>query len=121
MLISNYIYFTDPLNADYIIKYNGFNLLSNQLKSENPETVLEAITSLIYLFERAPKETAHRPELLELLENYKSIDSSDSRLKNLVTIYLEGAYRAVHPSDINDLLSDGQIDTLDYVLSKDLK
>lgn len=79
-----FTYFTDPVNAKYILKNDGIQLLTNLLQKDDEIVLLNCLTSLIYL-------TVHsediNSQILPFVLNLKNFESP--RVQNLVTIYIE--------------------------------
>ena len=75
----------DPINKLYILRNQGIKLLTSILVSQNEDTVLSAITSLIYLITLESKDeiTSETIERISELSNHES-----NRIKNLATIFL---------------------------------
>ncbi|XP_072377947.1 uncharacterized protein [Diabrotica undecimpunctata] len=77
----------DPESRDYIIALNGVKLISEFLLHEDEEISLNALTSLYYMYESEHIEVSEN--LKHTLQKYKL--SSNPRLRNLGTVFLETA------------------------------
>ncbi|KAK1132949.1 hypothetical protein K0M31_014316 [Melipona bicolor] len=75
----------DPINKLYILRNQGIHLLTSLLCSQDEDTVLSAITSLIFLLipESKNEVTAELIEKISVLSNCEN-----NRIKNLITIFL---------------------------------
>ncbi|XP_046586529.1 armadillo repeat-containing protein 7 [Neodiprion lecontei] len=76
----------DPQNKDYIIHSHGVQAVSSLLTSSDEETVLSAITTLMFLITPFSKPLITSPEIIESMIYFSN--SSNIRIKNLATIFL---------------------------------
>ncbi|PSN54386.1 Armadillo repeat-containing protein 7 [Blattella germanica] len=74
-------------NKEYILHCNGVQLISSCLSSPNEETVLSAITTLMYLVTPESKQEITSPPILDCMLQFSL--SQNARLKNLTTIFLD--------------------------------
>ncbi|XP_046854638.1 armadillo repeat-containing protein 7-like [Xenia sp. Carnegie-2017] len=77
----------DPHCRDTIIKNDGLQEIVNCLSSSNEETVLSAITTLIYLKGSDTLQELGSDQIIECMTTYST--SSNTRLANVATVYLE--------------------------------
>ncbi|CAB4003744.1 armadillo repeat-containing 7-like [Paramuricea clavata] len=82
--ICNYCLDADCRHA--ILENGGIQEIVNCLSSSNEETVLSAITSLIYLKDKTTEELSSQA-IIECMTTYST--SSNARLANLAKIYLQ--------------------------------
>ncbi|KAF2898311.1 hypothetical protein ILUMI_07864 [Ignelater luminosus] len=77
----------DPKNGECIIKSNGVFLVSQLLLHKNVEISLNALSILIFLITPESHASITTPEIINKVLHYHA--SSNQRLKNLGTIFLE--------------------------------
>jgi len=77
----------DWRNAKIIIDNKGIPLIIKTLSSANEETVLSAITTLVYLLSSKTKKDIGSKPVRDCMKKYAS--SKNPRLKNLATVFLE--------------------------------
>lgn len=75
----------DPINKLYILRNQGIKLLTSLLVSQDEDTVLSTITSLIYLITSESKDEI-TTEIIEKISDFSKYESN--RIKNLATIFL---------------------------------
>lgn len=76
----------DSINRTYILRNKGHELLFPLLSIEDEETVLSAITSLMFLITPATKTEILIPTVIERISELSQ--SANRRIKNLATIFL---------------------------------
>lgn len=81
-----FIEFSDPESRDYMLSLNGAHLISQHLLHNNEDIALNAITTLICLFNAESQRLITTPEIISKILQYQN--SPDVRLKNLATIFL---------------------------------
>ncbi|XP_002166272.3 armadillo repeat-containing protein 7 [Hydra vulgaris] len=77
----------DVINRDHILKNGGIEIITGCLSSSNEETVLNAITTLMYLVTPDSKDEIVCDEIKDCMMQLK--ESKNPRLKNLALIFLE--------------------------------
>eukprot|EP00794_Sanderia_malayensis_P005580 gene5580-6269_t len=77
----------DENNQKIIIENGGVDLVTGCLSSSNEETVLNAMTSLIFLITPETKSSIITPAVVECMRKFSK--SSNNRIKNLACIFLE--------------------------------
>lgn len=77
----------DHENREYILHCNGLQIISSCLNSSDEETVISAITTLIFLGTPEFKPGTISPELVKCMLQFSC--SSNVRVKNLAFIFLE--------------------------------
>lgn len=87
LILNLRFYILDPKNGDYIIKNNGVFLVSQLLLHQNVEISLNALSILIFLITPETQASITTPEIINKVLHYQA--SSNPRLKNLGTVFLE--------------------------------
>lgn len=77
----------DSQNKDYIINSNGVSAVASCLSSADEQTVLSAITTLMFLTTTESKPLVTSAEIVECMVRFSS--SANPRLRNLATVFLE--------------------------------
>ncbi|XP_039198841.1 armadillo repeat-containing protein 7 [Crotalus tigris] len=77
----------DKINKDYILEAGGVSAVVNCLASANEETVLSAVTTLMYLSTPQSRQEITVLPVIECMLRFSL--STNRRLKNLATIFLE--------------------------------
>nr|CAD7433891.1 unnamed protein product [Timema monikensis] len=77
----------DTENKDYIIHSGGVRLVTGCLSSVDEETVLNAITTLMYLVSPLSKSDITSPQVIECMLRFST--SRNARLRNLAMVFLE--------------------------------
>lgn len=77
----------DKENKAYILQNDGVNAAVTCLSSSNEETVLNAITTLMFLVTPESKKEIASEEITDCMKQLA--ESSNQRLKNLAVIFLE--------------------------------
>nr|CAD7399219.1 unnamed protein product [Timema cristinae] len=77
----------DTENKDYIIHSGGVRLVTGCLSSADEETVLNAITTLMYLVTPLSKSDITSPQVIECMLRFST--SRNARLRNLAMVFLE--------------------------------
>ncbi|KAI0242452.1 Armadillo repeat-containing protein 7 [Lamellibrachia satsuma] len=77
----------DRENKAYILKNNGVSLMKNALSSTNEETVLSAITCLMFLVTPQSKSEITSLPIIDAMMRFSS--SNNTRLSNLATVFLQ--------------------------------
>ncbi|KAJ8305968.1 hypothetical protein KUTeg_016513 [Tegillarca granosa] len=77
----------DKENKEYILKNGGVTLAIKCLSSSNEETVLSAITTLMYLMTPASKSEISCTPVIECMIRFSK--SSNKRLSNLAHVFLQ--------------------------------
>ncbi|XP_007445066.1 armadillo repeat-containing protein 7 [Python bivittatus] len=77
----------DKINKDYILEAGGVAAVVNCLASANEETVLSAVTSLMYLTTPQSCQEITTLPVIECMLRFSL--STNRRLRNLATIFLE--------------------------------
>ncbi|XP_062826669.1 armadillo repeat-containing protein 7 isoform X1 [Anolis carolinensis] len=77
----------DKINKDYIVEADGVSAVVNCLSSSNEETVLSAITTLMYLTTPQSRQQITALPVIECMLRFSV--STSKRLQNLATIFLE--------------------------------
>lgn len=78
---------SDPLNADYILKYAGLQPLICQLNNSSPETTANILTTLIYLYNDKTKFEINNTSVIKIVKELAK--TKDQRLVNLTEIFLK--------------------------------
>lgn len=76
----------DPENKDHIIHSRGPQIIASLLTSSDEETVLSAITTLMFLVTPVSKPEITTPEIINLMIHFSK--DSNYRVKNLALIFL---------------------------------
>ncbi|KAM4692452.1 armadillo repeat-containing protein 7 [Rhinophrynus dorsalis] len=77
----------DKANKSHIIESGGLSLVINCLSSRREETVLSALTTLMYLCTASSRADITTPAVVECMVRFSL--STNRRLRNLATIFLE--------------------------------
>ncbi|KAM8945890.1 armadillo repeat-containing protein 7 [Pelodytes ibericus] len=77
----------DKVNKSHILSSGGLSLVTNCLSSRREETVLSALTTLMYLSTSASHADITSPAIVECMVRFSL--SSNPRIRNLATIFLE--------------------------------
>lgn len=77
----------DKINKDYILEAGGVSAVVSCLASANEETVLSAVTTLMYLSTPQSRQAITTLPVIECMLRFSL--SNNQRLKNLATIFLE--------------------------------
>nr|CAD7442979.1 unnamed protein product [Timema bartmani] len=77
----------DAENKDYIIHSGGVRLVTGCLSSVDEETVLNAITTLMYLVTPLSKSDITSVQVIECMLRFST--SRNARLRNLAMVFLE--------------------------------
>ncbi|XP_013383227.1 armadillo repeat-containing protein 7 [Lingula anatina] len=77
----------DKDNRDHILKNDGVKLVVGCLSSDNEETVLSAITCLMFLFTQESREEVASLPVVECMLRFSK--SANPRLGNLATVFLQ--------------------------------
>ncbi|EDO47964.1 predicted protein, partial [Nematostella vectensis] len=77
----------DKQNKQFIIENGGIPLIINCLSSSTEETVLSALTSLMFLMTPATTKEILCPAVVDCLQEFA--DSSNKRLSNLAKVFLK--------------------------------
>lgn len=77
----------DVLNKDHLLSSDCLELTISCLSSPNEETVLSAITTLVYLTTPETKKITTAKAVVDLMQQF--VLSSNIRLKNLATIFIQ--------------------------------
>ncbi|XP_060544687.1 LOW QUALITY PROTEIN: armadillo repeat-containing protein 7 [Pantherophis guttatus] len=77
----------DKINKDYILEAGGVSAVVSCLASANEETVLSAVTTLMYLSTPQSRQEITTLPVIECMLRFSL--SNNKRLKNLATIFLE--------------------------------
>ncbi|XP_030361603.1 armadillo repeat-containing protein 7 [Strigops habroptila] len=77
----------DKKNKDYILEANGVEPIINCLSSSNEETVMSAVTTLMYLTTPQSRPQTTALPVVECMLRFSL--SASRRLSNLATIFLE--------------------------------
>ncbi|NP_001085829.1 armadillo repeat containing 7 L homeolog [Xenopus laevis] len=77
----------DKTNKSYILDSGGVKLVINCLSSQREETVLSALTTLMYLCTAASRADITTPAVVECMVRFSI--STNRRIRNLATIFLE--------------------------------
>ncbi|XP_011304481.1 armadillo repeat-containing protein 7 [Fopius arisanus] len=77
---------SDPINKEYILRNRGVALVFSLLQSPDEETVLSAITTLMFLITDASRSEIITPAVIGQLEIFKN--STNKRIQNLAIIFL---------------------------------
>ncbi|KAK2187129.1 hypothetical protein NP493_177g01033 [Ridgeia piscesae] len=77
----------DRQNKEFILKNNGVSLMKNALSSTNEETVLSAITCLMFLVTPQSKSEITSLPIIDAMLRFSS--SKNSRLSNLASVFLQ--------------------------------
>ncbi|XP_034239026.1 uncharacterized protein LOC117643948 [Thrips palmi] len=77
----------DPQNKEYIIHNGGVQAIAICLSSANEQTVLSAITTLMFLIAPESKDLITAVEIVECMVRLSR--SANPRLRNLATVFLE--------------------------------
>lgn len=81
----------DRINKLYILRNQGVQLISALLDSQDEDTLLSAITSLMFLITPESKSEIASPEILEKISELS--ESNNRRIKNLAVIFLEDHHK----------------------------
>ncbi|KAJ9591448.1 hypothetical protein L9F63_002054 [Diploptera punctata] len=77
----------DPENKEYILHCNGVKIVSSCLSSCDEETVLSAISTLMFLVTPQSKPEITSPTILSCMIQFST--SQNARIRNLATVFLE--------------------------------
>ncbi|XP_078242185.1 armadillo repeat-containing protein 7-like isoform X1 [Pogona vitticeps] len=77
----------DKINKDYILEADGVTAVVNCLSSSNEETVLSAVTTLMYLITPQSRQQITALPVVECMQRFSL--SANRRLRNLATVFLE--------------------------------
>jgi len=77
----------DKANKDYILEANGVEPVINCLSSSNEETVMSAVTTLMYLTTTQSRQQTTALPVVECMLRFSL--SANRRLSNLATVFLE--------------------------------
>ncbi|XP_062976336.1 armadillo repeat-containing protein 7 [Elgaria multicarinata webbii] len=77
----------DKINKEYILEANGVGAVVNCLSSSNEETVLSAVTTLMYLTTSQSRQQITALPVVECMLRFSL--SANRRLRNLATVFLE--------------------------------
>ncbi|XP_063149218.1 armadillo repeat-containing protein 7 [Candoia aspera] len=77
----------DKINKDYILEAGGVTAVVNCLANANEETVLSAVTTLMYLTTPQSRQEITTLPVIECMLRFSL--STNRRLRNLATIFLE--------------------------------
>ncbi|NWR66298.1 ARMC7 protein, partial [Bucorvus abyssinicus] len=77
----------DKANKDYILEANGVEPIINCLSSSNEETVMSAVTTLMYLTTPQSRQQTTALPVVECMLRFAL--SASRRLSNLATVFLE--------------------------------
>nr|XP_015211589.1 PREDICTED: armadillo repeat-containing protein 7 isoform X2 [Lepisosteus oculatus]XP_015211590.1 PREDICTED: armadillo repeat-containing protein 7 isoform X2 [Lepisosteus oculatus] len=77
----------DKTNKEYILQNDGVKLVIGCLSSPNEETVLSAITTLMYLMTPASREEITDTPVVECMLRFSL--STNRRLSNLASVFLQ--------------------------------
>lgn len=78
---------TDPENQEYILKSGGVNNVADCLTSSDEQTVLSAITTLIFLLQSSTKSEIIKNDIVKRIKPLSN--STNKRFKNLADIFLQ--------------------------------
>lgn len=84
----------DKENKQHVIDNGGISLVINCLSSSNEETVLSAITTLMFLTTPQTQEEITSDAVVECMERFTA--SSNTRLSNLAKIFLQDYCKRSH-------------------------
>ncbi|XP_067043084.1 armadillo repeat-containing protein 7-like [Acropora muricata] len=84
----------------HIVDNGGLSLVINCLSSSNEETVLSAITTLMFLTTPQTQEEISSQEVVECMEKFAA--SSNSRLSNLARVFLQDYCKRTHSQEKRD-------------------
>ncbi|XP_029191027.2 armadillo repeat-containing protein 7-like [Acropora millepora] len=84
----------------HIVDNGGLSLVINCLSSSNEETVLSAITTLMFLTTPQTQEETSSQEVVECMEKFAA--SSNSRLSNLARVFLQDYCKRTHSQEKRD-------------------
>lgn len=76
----------DKNNKAYILDNDGVTLVSSCLSNDNENTVLSAITALMYLVTPASKADITSPQIIDAMLRFS--ESSNPRISNLAQVFL---------------------------------
>ncbi|NP_001279709.1 armadillo repeat-containing protein 7 [Callorhinchus milii] len=91
----------DKENKEYILQNNGVQAVMNCLSSSHEDTVLSAITTLMYLMSPASREAITGLPVVECMLRFSI--SNHRRLSNLATLFLEDYCSAEQVARARDL------------------
>ncbi|KAH0629470.1 hypothetical protein JD844_011552 [Phrynosoma platyrhinos] len=77
----------DKINKDYILEAGGVSAVVSCLSSSNEETVLSAVTTLMYLTTPQSRQEITALPVVECMLRFSL--SANRRLRNLATVFLE--------------------------------
>ncbi|XP_062509395.1 armadillo repeat-containing protein 7-like [Corticium candelabrum] len=77
----------DPLNRHHVVSNSGIPLIVQCLASSNEETVLSAMLTMKYLETSETRQQIRSDPVVECMTKYSS--SSNARLRNLATVFLQ--------------------------------
>ncbi|KAK2557194.1 Armadillo repeat-containing protein 7 [Acropora cervicornis] len=84
----------------HIVDNGGLSLVINCLSSSNEETVLSAITTLMFLTTPQTQDEITSQEVVECMEKFAA--SSNSRLSNLARVFLQDYCKRTHSQQKRD-------------------
>ncbi|XP_015762518.1 PREDICTED: armadillo repeat-containing protein 7-like [Acropora digitifera] len=84
----------------HIVDNGGLSLVINCLSSSNEETVLSAITTLMFLTTPQTQDEISSQEVVECMEKFAA--SSNSRLSNLARVFLQDYCKRTHSQEKRD-------------------
>ncbi|PNF34511.1 Armadillo repeat-containing protein 7 [Cryptotermes secundus] len=106
-----FFFFLDIENKEYIVHCGGVRIVAACLSSRDEETVLSAMSTLMFLVTPQSKLEVTSPEIVNCMLRFSR--SRNTRLKNLATIFLEdyctpeqvaeAAGSEVHPVAVEDI------------------
>ncbi|KAJ6660339.1 hypothetical protein lerEdw1_017762 [Lerista edwardsae] len=77
----------DKINKDYILEADGVAAVINCLSSSNEETVMSAVTTLMYLTTHQSRQQTTPLPVVECMLRFSL--SANRRIQNLATVFLE--------------------------------
>lgn len=84
-----YVLISDPDNVEYILNNAAIKPVTRLLKSTHNETVADAVTICIYLFNSHAKTAINTPEIIQDIQNLKNSNNNNEVVSNLATIFLD--------------------------------
>lgn len=79
----------DPDNVEYILNHAAIKPITKLLKSAHNETVADAVTICIYLFNSRAKTAINTPEIIQDMQNLKNSNNNNKVVSNLADIFLD--------------------------------
>ncbi|XP_073247368.1 armadillo repeat-containing protein 7-like isoform X2 [Porites lutea] len=92
--------FMDKENKQHIIDNGGISLVVNCLSSPNEETVLSAITTLMFLTTPQTQPEITSEAIVDCMERFSA--SSNARLSNLAKVFLQDYCKRPHSIEKRD-------------------